>query len=95
MSTCNHQAMTEAEVVELFNGIFGTTHQVPPDGTVPDNTEFEPVTNKVVEVRTPNSTTRFHAPNDRVEFEREKYEDAKHERQAQGFRVVFPNPRMR
>ena len=62
---------------------------------VPDNDDYAPVTNKVVEVQTPTSRTRFHAPNEKVEFEREKYEDAKKERQAQGFRVVFPNPRHR
>jgi len=93
--------MTDAEIAEMVSSIFNGTY-VPPTGggepptcCVPDNAEYEPVTNKVVEIRTPNSTTLFHAPNDRVEFEREKYEDAKQERQAQGFRVVFPNPRCR
>jgi hypothetical protein len=51
--------------------------------------------NKVVSVRTPTSETRFHAPNDRVEFEREKHEEARQERKVQGLRVVFPNPRRR
>jgi len=60
-----------------------------------DNPGYETVTNKVAEVRTPTSSTRFHEPNEKVEFEREKYEDARHERQVQGFRVRFPNPRYR
>ena len=62
---------------------------------VSDETEFEPHTNRIVEVQTPMSRTRFHAPNEKVEFEREKYEDAKEERRVQGLRVVFPNPRWR
>jgi len=40
---------------------------------------FQPVTDKVVEVRTPNSSTRFHAPNDRVELERELLEMSVHD----------------
>ena len=60
-----------------------------------ENTEYEPVTNRIVEVRTLTSQTRFHAPNDRVEFEREKYDEARQERMVQGLRVVFTNPRYR
>ena len=62
----------------------------PPEHPTP---EYQAVTEKVVEVRTPNSTTRFHAPNDRVEFEREKLEIARQERKVQGIRVVLPNSR--
>ena len=57
--------------------------------------EYESVTDKVVEVRTPTSTTRFHVPNEKVELEREKLEIARQERQVQGVRVHFPNPRFR
>jgi len=60
---------------------------------VPENTGYETVTNKVVEVRTPTSTTRFHAPNDRVELERELLDIARQERKVQGLRVVLPNAR--
>jgi len=60
---------------------------------VPANNEYETVSNRVVEVQTPTSRTRFHAPNDKVEFEREKYENARQERQVQGIRIHFPNPR--
>ena len=62
---------------------------------VPDTSGYEAVTNKVVEVQTPTSRTRFHAPNDRVEFEREKHEEARQERQVQGIRVHLPNSRYR
>jgi len=62
---------------------------------VGEGRKYEPVTNKVVELRTPTSTTRFHAPNDKVEFEREKYEDARQERTMQPLRAVLPNPRYR
>ena len=62
---------------------------------VPNNSEFEPHTNRIVEVQTPTSRTRFHVPNERVEFDREKYENAKNERKVQGIRVVLPNPRWR
>jgi len=62
---------------------------------VPETPGYETVTNKVVEVRTPTSSTRFHAPNDKVEFDREKYDAARKERQIQPLRAVWPNPRHR
>ena len=60
---------------------------------IPENTGYEPVTEKVVEVRTPNSSTRFHAPNEKVELERELLEIARSQRKVQGIRVVLPNSR--
>jgi hypothetical protein len=62
---------------------------------VPDTPGYETVTNRVVEVHTPTSRTRFHDPNDKVEFEREKFENARQERQVSGVRVHFTNPRFR
>ena len=59
----------------------------------PEHTGYETVTNKVVELQTPTSRTRFHDPNDRVELEREKLEIARQERKVQGLRVVLPNSR--
>ena len=55
----------------------------------------ESVTDKVVEVRTPTSQTRFHVLNEKIELEREKLDLAWQERQVQGVRVHFPNPRFR
>ena len=54
---------------------------------------YEPATNKIIEVQTPNSRTRFHDPNDRVEFDREKYENARLERKVQSLRAVLPKAR--
>jgi len=97
MSSPTFRPMTDAEVREMHHRVFGgeSVPPKPPCEPVPDNVEYETVTNKVVEVSTPTSRTRFHAPNDKVEFEREKYEDARHERQVQGVRVHFPNSRFR
>jgi hypothetical protein len=71
----------------------------PPEPTTPPEPDpeknYEAVTDKVVETRTPTSSTRFHVPNERVELEREKYEDARHERQVQPLRAILPNPRER
>lgn len=63
---------------------------------VPDSANYESVTNKVVEVQTPTSRTRFHAPNDKVEFDREKYEYQKQqtqERTVQSLHAVMRNSR--
>lgn len=62
-----------------------------------ENPAYETVTNRIVEVQTPTSRTRFHDHNDRVEFEREKYENAKQkqERTVQRLHVVLPNSRGR
>lgn len=59
-----------------------------------DTPPFE-TTNKVVEIRTPNSTTRFHDPSDAIDFEREKYEEARkaHNRIIENIHVRLPGPR--
>ena len=85
--------MTDNEVRDMVAGIFGN------EGTgnrpVTPDSGYVPVTKEVVEVRTPTSTTRFHVPNEKVELEREKLDIARQERQVQGVRVHFPNPRFR
>ena len=60
---------------------------------IPENTGYESVTEKVVEVRTPNFSTRFHAPNEKVKLERELLEIARNQRKVQGIKVVLPNSR--
>jgi hypothetical protein len=87
--------MTDEEVIEVFGQSFGTSGGGAHKPPVHDSNEYETVTNRVVEVHTPTSRTRFHDPNDKVEFEREKYEDARQERQVQGIRVHLPNQRFR
>ena len=94
-----HSGMTETEVSEMVKGIFNGTYTPSPHPPstekpdVPENNEYQAVTSKVVEVQTPNSRTRFHVPNDRVELEREKLESARNERKVQGIKVVLPNSR--
>ena len=60
---------------------------------VANTPDYEAVTPKVVEVRTPTSSTRFHAPNEKVELERELLEIARSQRKVQGIKVVLPNSR--
>jgi len=99
MSAGTFRPMTDDEVKDLVNGGFqGNVPPAPPTGEpapVPDAQGYETVTNKVVELSTPTSRTRFHAPNDKVEFDREKYEAARQERKVQPLRAVLPNPRHR
>ena len=54
---------------------------------------YDVASDKIVEVSTPTSRTRFHDPSDRVEFEREKYENARQNRKVQALHAVLPNTR--
>jgi acetylornithine deacetylase/succinyl-diaminopimelate desuccinylase-like protein len=85
--------MTDDDVDKLVDDVF--ENELPGSPAKPTDAEYTSVTDKVVEVRTPTSQTRFHVPNEKVELEREKLDIARQERQVQGVRVHFPNPRFR